>query len=274
MALLEVKNLKKIYTTRLGGNKVQALTNVTFSIEQGEYVAIMGESGSGKTTLLNIMASLDKPTGGQVALAGKNMADIKQKELCAYRRDNLGFVFQDFNLLDTLSLKDNIFLPLVLAGHNYTTMNERLLPLTKKLAIEDILEKYPYEVSGGQKQRTAVARALITKPQIVLADEPTGALDSKASTKLLNIFADINKDGQTILMVTHSIQAASRAGRVLFIKDGCVFNQIYRGNYSNDDMYRMISDSLTVLQTGNKPEDTQTEEDSVDFAAACTGLEV
>ena len=274
MALLEVKNLKKIYTTRLGGNKVQALTNVTFSVEQGEYVAIMGESGSGKTTLLNIMASLDKPTGGQVVLAGKNMADIKQKELCAFRRDNLGFVFQDFNLLDTLSLKDNIFLPLVLAGHNYETMNERLLPLAKKLAIEDILEKYPYEVSGGQKQRSAVARALITKPQIVLADEPTGALDSKASTKLLNMFADINKDGQTILMVTHSIQAASRAGRVLFIKDGCVFNQIYRGNYSNDDMYRMISDSLTVLQTGNKPEATQAEEDSIDFAATCVGVEV
>lgn len=252
MALLEVKNLKKIYTTRLGGNKVQALDNVTFSVEQGEYVAIMGESGSGKTTLLNIMASLDKPTSGQVILAGKNMADIRQKEICAFRRDNLGFVFQDFNLLDTLSLKDNIFLPMVLAGSDYQKMNERLKPLAKKLNIEEILEKYPYEVSGGQKQRTAVARALITNPQMVLADEPTGALDSKAAGKLLGIFADINKDGQTILMVTHSIQAASRAGRVLFIKDGCVFNQIYRGNFSDDEMYRMISDSLTVIQTGRK----------------------
>lgn len=252
MALLEVRNLKKIYTTRLGGNKVQALDNVTFSVEQGEYVAIMGESGSGKTTLLNIMASLDKPTSGQVILAGKNMADIRQKEICAFRRDNLGFVFQDFNLLDTLSLKDNIFLPMVLAGSDYQKMNERLKPLAKKLNIEEILEKYPYEVSGGQKQRTAVARALITNPQMVLADEPTGALDSKAAGKLLGIFADINKDGQTILMVTHSIQAASRAGRVLFIKDGCVFNQIYRGNFSDDEMYRMISDSLTVIQTGRK----------------------
>ena len=252
MALLEVKNLKKIYTTRLGGNKVQALTNVTFSVEKGEYVAIMGESGSGKTTLLNIMASLDKPSGGQINLAGKNVADIKQKELCAFRRDNLGFVFQDFNLLDTLSLKDNIFLPLVLAGLEYEEMNQRLLPLAKKLGIEEILEKYPYEVSGGQKQRTAVARALITRPQIILADEPTGALDSKAASKLLQIFAQINKDGQTILMVTHSIQAASRAGRVLFIKDGCVFNQIYRGNFNDDEMYRMISDTLTVLQTGSK----------------------
>lgn len=275
MALLEVNNLKKIYTTRLGGNKVQALSSVTFSVEQGEYVAIMGESGSGKTTLLNIMASLDKPTGGQVILAGKNMAEIRQKEICAFRRDNLGFVFQDFNLLDTLSLRDNIFLPLVLAGSQYETMNERLLPLAKKLAIEEILDKFPYEVSGGQKQRTAVARALITRPQIVLADEPTGALDSKAASKLLGIFAEINKEGQTILMVTHSIQAASRAGRVLFIKDGCVFNQIYRGNFSDDEMYRMISDSLAVLQTGSKAkEEAEMEEDDFDMISACAGTEV
>ena len=251
MSLLEVKNLKKVYTTRLGGNKVQALDDVTFTVEQGEYVAIMGESGSGKTTLLNIMASLDKPTSGQVILSGKNLADIRQKELCAFRRDNLGFVFQDFNLLDTLSLKDNIFLPLVLAGCGYDTMESRLAPLARKLGIEELLEKYPYEVSGGQKQRTAVARALITSPQIVLADAPTGALDSKASDRLLGIFAQVNADGQTILMVTHSIQAASRAGRVLFIKDGCVFNQIYRGRLSDEEMYRKISDTLTVLQTEN-----------------------
>lgn len=249
MALLEVKNLKKVYTTRLGGNKVQALEDVNFIVEQGEYVAIMGESGSGKTTLLNIMASLDKPTGGQVILAGKNMAEIKQKELCAFRRDNLGFVFQDFNLLDSLSLKDNIFLPLVLAGSKVEEMERRLDPLGAKLGIRDILAKYPYEVSGGQRQRTAVARALITNPQILLADEPTGALDSKASDRLLRIFTEVNESGQTILMVTHSLQAASRAGRVMFIKDGCVFNQIYRGNMSDDAMYRKISDTLTVLQT-------------------------
>ncbi len=249
MALLEVKNLKKVYTTRLGGNRVQALDNVNFEVEQGEYVAIMGESGSGKTTLLNIMASLDKPTAGQVILAGKNMADIRQKELCAFRRDNLGFVFQDFNLLDTLSLKDNIFLPLVLAGYEYEKMQERLQPLAGKLGIEELLEKYPYEVSGGQKQRAAAARALITRPQLLLADEPTGALDSKASDRLLRIFSQVNQDGQTILMVTHSIQAASRAGRVLFIKDGNVFNQIYRGMLTDDEMYRKISDTLTILQT-------------------------
>ena len=249
MALLEVRNLKKIYTTRFGGNRVQALDNVSFTVEQGEYVAIMGESGSGKTTLLNIMASLDKPTGGQVVLAGKDMADIKQKELCAFRRDNLGFVFQDFNLLDSLSLKDNIFLPLVLAGCGYQQMEERLKPLAERLGLAEILEKYPYEVSGGQKQRTAVARALITRPQLVLADEPTGALDSKASDKLLRIFADVNQDGQTILMVTHSLQAACRAGRVLFIKDGNLFNQIYRGELNDDEMYKKISATLTILQT-------------------------
>lgn len=250
MALLDVKNVKKIYTARFGGTKVQALNDVSFSVEKGEYVAIMGESGSGKTTLLNILASLDMATSGQVLLNKRNLKEIKQRELCAFRRDNLGFVFQDFNLLDTLSLQDNIFLPLVLAGYAYEEMNKRLQPLAKKLDISSLLQKYPYEVSGGEKQRAAACRALITSPQIVLADEPTGALDSKAAGKLLRLFEDINKDGQTILMVTHSIQAASHAGRILFIKDGCVFHQIYRGNKTNDEMYRMISDALTVLQTG------------------------
>lgn len=250
MALLEVKNVKKIYTTRFGAVKVQALNDVSFSVEEGEYVAIMGESGSGKTTLLNILASLDKATSGQVLLNGKNLSDIRQKELCAFRREHLGFVFQDFNLLDTLSLRDNIFLPLVLSGTSYEEMEARIRPLAEKLAITELLTKYPYEVSGGQKQRAAVCRALITRPEIVLADEPTGALDSKASGRLLRLFADINKEGQTILMVTHSIQAASHAGRILFIKDGCVFHQIYRGNQSDEAMYKMISDALTVIQTG------------------------
>ena len=249
MALLEVKNLKKVYTTRFGAVKVQALEQVNFSVEKGEYVALMGESGSGKTTLLNILASLDKASSGQVLLNGRDLASVRASELCAFRREHLGFVFQDFNLLDTLSLKDNIFLPLVLSGTDYGEMQKRLLPLAEKLSILDILEKYPYEVSGGQKQRAAACRALITKPDIVLADEPTGALDSRASRKLLSLFQEINKEGQTILMVTHSIQAASHAGRVLFIKDGCVFHQIYRGNQSKDAMYRSISDALTVLQT-------------------------
>lgn len=249
MALLEVKNLRKVYTTRFGGNKVQALEDVSFAVERGEYVAIMGESGSGKTTLLNILASLDRPTSGQVILGGVNVADIRQKELCAFRRDNLGFVFQDFNLLDSLSLRDNIYLPLVLVEMEAEKMEERLQPLAKKLGIEDILEKYPYEVSGGQKQRAAAARALITEPQLILADEPTGALDSRSSDRLLGIFAEVNREGQTILMVTHSIQAACRAGRILFIRDGSVYNQIYRGGLSDDELYRKISDTLTVLQT-------------------------
>ncbi len=250
MALLEVKNVKKIYTTRFGGNQVEALRDVGFSVESGEYVAIMGESGSGKTTLLNILASLDKPTGGKVYLKGNDMGKIKEKEKAAFRRQNLGFVFQDFNLLDTFSVKDNIFLPLVLSGRKISEMEARLAPIAKKLEIEDILEKFPYEISGGQKQRTAAARALITKPQLILADEPTGALDSRSSDELLRLFADINKDGQTILMVTHSVKAASTANRVLFIKDGEVFHQLYRGALTDEQMYQKIADTLTVLVTG------------------------
>lgn len=249
MSLLEVKNVKKIYTARLGSVKVQALKDVNFSVEEGEYVAVMGESGSGKTTLLNILASLDKATSGQVLLNGRELSSIKQREICAFRREHLGFVFQDFNLLDTLSLRDNIYLPLVLAGADHHEMESRVKPLAAKLEVADILDKYPYEVSGGQKQRIAVCRALITEPDIILADEPTGALDSKASGKLLKLFGEVNKEGQTILMVTHSILAASRAKRVLFIKDGCVFHQIYKGDQSDEAMYRMISDALTVLQT-------------------------
>lgn len=250
MSILEVKSLEKIYTTRFGGNQVKALKNVNFSVETGEYAAIMGESGSGKTTLLNILAALDKPTNGEVFLDGKSLSRISDKELSAFRRDNLGFVFQDFNLLDTFSLRDNILLPLVLSGNRYTAMEYKLLPAAKMLGITDLLDKFPYEVSGGQKQRAAAARALITDPKLILADEPTGALDSKSADSLLKIFADINRAGQTILMVTHSARAASRAGRVMFIKDGEVFHQIYRGGSSDEDMYRRISDTLTLMAEG------------------------
>lgn len=250
MALLDVKNVRKIYTARFGGNQVEALRDVNFSVEPREYVAIMGESGSGKTTLLNILAALDKPSSGKVFLKGRDLSQVKERELAAFRRQNLGFVFQDFNLLDTFSLKDNIFLPLVLSGRKYDEMEKRLLPIAKVLGIEELLEKYPYEVSGGQKQRAAVARALITKPQLILADEPTGALDSKAADELMKHFTKINEDGQTILMVTHSVKAASNADRILFIKDGEVFHQLYRGNLSNEQMYQKISDTLTVLTTG------------------------
>lgn len=252
MAILEVNNLKKVYTTRLGGNQVEALKNLSFSVEEGEYVAIMGESGSGKTTLLNILAALDKPTGGQVILNGKNIVDIREKEISAFRRENLGFVFQDFNLLDNFSLKDNIVLPLVLSGVDYKEMERRITPIAAQLGILDILGKYPYEVFGGQKQRAAVARALIIKPELVLADEPTGALDSKATEDLLTLFNKINERGQTILMVTHSTKAASHARRVLFIKDGEVFHQIYRGNLTSEELYAKISDTLTMLTTGGE----------------------
>lgn len=252
MAILEVNNVKKIYTTRFGSNKVQALSDVSFSVEEGEYVAVMGESGSGKTTLLNIIAALDKPTDGEVCLNGRRFSDIKEAEIAKFRREHLGFVFQEFNLLDNFSIKDNILLPLVLAGKQYHEMDKRLTPVARKLGISEILSKYPYEVSGGQKQRAAVARAIITDPQLILADEPTGALDSKSSDELLALFSSINNDGQTIIMVTHSVKAASNAGRVLFIKDGRVFHQIYRGASSNEQMYQKISDTLTVLAKGGE----------------------
>ena len=255
MSLLEVKNVKKIYTTRFGSNQVEALRDVNFTVERGEYVAIMGESGSGKTTLLNILAALDKPTEGKVYLKDRALGKLKEKEIATFRRQNLGFVFQDFNLLDTFSLKDNIFLPLVLSGKKYPEMEKRLKPIAEKLGIEKLLEKYPYEVSGGQKQRAAIARALITKPQLILADEPSGALDSKAADSLMNLFTTINQEGQTIVMVTHSVKAASSAKRVLFIKDGKVFHQLYRGNLTNEEMYERISDTLKILTTGGEEDE-------------------
>lgn len=251
MSILEVNGLRKVYSTRFGGNKVEALKNVNFSVEVGEFVAIMGESGSGKTTLLNILAALDKPTNGSVILDGNDLTKIKDSSVSQFRRDKLGFVFQDFNLLDTFTIEDNIYLPLVLAGKSYKEMNERLMPIAARLGISELLKKYPYEVSGGQKQRAAVARALITNPKLVLADEPTGALDSKASDELLKLFCEVNRlIGQTILMVTHSVKAASVANRVLFIKDGEVFHQIYRGADTDQQLYQKISDTLTLLATG------------------------
>ena len=245
MPLLEVQHLQKVYTSRFGGRQVEALQNVNFSVEPGEYVAIMGESGSGKTTLLNILAALDRPTAGEVFLNGKALSDVREGDLAAFRRSHLGFVFQDFNLLDIFSLRDNIFLPLVLAGRPYEEMERKLKPLAEQLGIA-------YEVSGGQKQRAAVARALITDPQIVLADEPTGALDSRSSDNLLELFGEINKGGQTILMVTHSVKAASHAGRVLFLRDGRVYHQLYRGSESREAQFRRISDTLTVLTQGGE----------------------
>ena len=250
MQILNVTGLKKVYTTRFGGSQVTALRQVDFSVEEGEYVAIMGESGSGKTTLLNILAALDKPTAGRVELDGRDMAAVRESDAAAFRRDNLGFVFQEFNLLDTFTLRDNIYLPLVLAGTDYREMQQKLRPIADQLGILELLDKYPYEVSGGQKQRAAVARALITHPRLILADEPTGALDSRSTDELLDLFAQINRQGQTILMVTHSVKAASHAGRVLFIKDGQVFHQLYRGQCTDEQLYQKIADTLTMLQAG------------------------
>ena len=250
MSMLEVKGLQKTYVSRFGGNRVEALKNVNFTVEEGEYVAIMGESGSGKTTLLNLLAALDRPTGGSVLLDGKDLSTLREQDIAAFRRDHLGFVFQEFNLLDSFSIEDNIYLPLVLAGKSHAEMRRRIAPLAQQLGIDYLLKKYPYEVSGGQKQRAAVARALISSPELVLADEPTGALDSRASDELLRLFGEINQQGQTLLMVTHSTKAASSAGRVMFIKDGEVFHQLYRGNATEEEMYQKISDTLTMIATG------------------------
>ena len=252
MSLLEVRHLQKIYTNRFGGHQVQALADVEFSVEPGEYVAIMGESGSGKTTLLNILAALDRPTAGEVLLNGQPLSAVRERDLAAFRRAHLGFVFQDFDLLDTFSLRDNIFLPLVLAGKDYAAMERKLSPIAARLGITDLLDKYPYEVSGGQKQRTAVARALITDPELVLADEPTGALDSRSADSLLELFREINRAGQTVVMVTHSIKAASHAGRVLFLRDGRVYHQLERGSESRESQFRRISNALTALTQGGE----------------------
>ena len=246
MQILQVSDLRKVYTSRFGGQKVEALRSVTFSVEEGEYVAVMGESGSGKTTLLNILAALDRPTSGRVLLEGKDLATVKDADAAVFRRDHLGFVFQDFNLLDTFTLEDNIYLPLVLAGKKYPEMHRRLMPLAEELGIAELLKKYPYEVSGGQKQRAAVARAMITRPRLLLADEPTGALDSKSTDELLGLFSRLHQDGQTVLMVTHSVKAASRAERVLFLKDGQVFHQLHRSEDTDSRFYQKISDALTT----------------------------
>jgi len=252
MALLEVKNVRKVYKTRLAGPGVEALRNVSCIVEQGEFVAIMGESGSGKTTLLNILATLDRPTSGQVLLNGKDFAGIRERDLATFRREHLGFVFQDFNLLDSLTVRDNIFLPLVLANASHDDMERRMRPLAKSLGIDKLVDQFPYELSGGQRQRVAVARALITRPKILLADEPTGALDSRSSASLLSIFGRLNGRGQTILMVTHSVQAASHAKRVLFLEDGRFRHQVRRSERSREEFYEAISRTLGSMAAQNR----------------------
>ena len=254
MAFLEVRNLGKTYVTRRGACRVQALKDVSFSVEKGEFIAVMGESGSGKTTLLNILAALDRPGSGDVLLEGKSLSGIAEKELAAFRRDNLGFVFQDFNLLDTFSVRDNILLPLVLKRTGIKQMQERLAAVAGQLGLTELLDKYPYELSGGQKQRTAVGRAIITSPALLLADEPTGALDSHQAQRLMELFCRLNGGGQTVIMVTHSVKAASYASRVLFLRDGQVFHQLCRGDKSAFDMQGQISDALSMVLAGEENE--------------------
>lgn len=254
MAFLEVRNLGKTYVTRLGACRVQALKDVSFSVEKGEFIAVMGESGSGKTTLLNIIAALDRPDSGDVLLEGKSLSGIAEKELAAFRRDNIGFLFQDFNLLDTFNVRDNILLPLVLKRIGIKQMEERLMPVVKQLGLAELLDKYPYELSGGQKQRTAVGRAIITSPALLLADEPTGALDSHQAQRLMELFCRLNGGGQTVIMVTHSVKAASYASRVLFLRDGQVFHQLCRGDKSAFDMQGQISDALSMVLAGEENE--------------------
>lgn len=245
--LLTVKNVKKTYQSRLNGQPVEALRQMNFTVEKGEYVAIMGESGSGKSTLLNLIATLDKPTTGLIQLEQMNLTEIPEKEAANFRREHVGFVFQDFNLLEHFSAKDNILLPLVLSRIPYAKMQARLLSVTTALGIDSLVDKYPYELSGGQQQRVAIARAIITQPELLLADEPTGALDSKTSKQLLQVFERLNDHGQTILMVTHSSLAASHAKRVLFIKDGQVFHQLYRGEKDNQQFFETIAETMTAL---------------------------
>lgn len=248
--LLEINHLEKVFRTRFSKEVTRALQDVDFKVDENEFIAIMGESGSGKTTLLNILATLEKPTNGSVILNGEEITKIKESKLAEFRLKNLGFVFQDFNLLDTLSVKDNIFLPLVLGRLPYQETEKRITRLAPKLHIEELLEKRPFELSGGQKQRVAIARSLITNPQLLLADEPTAALDYRNSEDILNLFEDINSYGQTLLMVTHSANAASHAKRVLFIKDGRIFHQIYRGNKTNQEFSKDISLAMTALLGG------------------------
>ena len=250
MAILELKDVKKTYKTR----KVttEALKGVNFSVDSGEFISIMGESGAGKTTLLNIIATLDRATSGSVILNGQDTSLLKDSEISDFRRRELGFVFQDFNLLGQFNNRDNIFLPLVLSNEKEAVMKDRLSKLKSALGIGELLEKYPYEVSGGQKQRIAVARGVITNPALLLADEPTGALDSQSSESLLKMFCNINEAGQTIIMVTHSLRASSYAKRVLFIKDGIVYHEIYRGENERQEAFmERINQAQFMLNRGD-----------------------
>ena len=243
---LEIKNLKKYYGTK--NNITKAVNDLSLEVEEGEFVAIMGTSGSGKTTLLNCISTIDEVTSGHIFIDGKDITELKEKDLASFRRENLGFIFQDFNLLDTLTISENISLALIINKEDVNKVDKKVSDIAEKLGIEEILNKYPYEVSGGQKQRCACARALINKPKLILADEPTGALDSKSSRMLLETMDEMNeKLNATILMVTHDSFSASFCKRVLFLKDGKIFNEIRRGEKPRKEFFNEILDVLTLL---------------------------
>ncbi len=246
MEVLKVNNLKKYYGNN--NNITKALNNISFTVNNNEFLAIMGASGSGKTTLLNTISTIDSVTSGNIIINGIDITNLNEEELSDFRKDNLGFVFQDFNLLDTLTIKENIALSLIINKKDKNKIDDLVLDISKKLGISDILNKYPYEVSGGQKQRVTSTRALINNPKLILADEPTGALDSKNARILLETFKEMNEDlNATILMVTHDAFSASFANRVLFIKDGKIFNEIIKGKKKREEFYDEIIDVLTLL---------------------------
>lgn len=248
MEVLNVQNLKKVYGSKFGGVKYPALNDINLKVEKGEFVGIMGPSGSGKTTFLNVISTIDKPTAGKVFVDGNDITNLREPHLSSFRKQKLGFIFQDFNLLDTMTLKENIVLPLALSKTPYSEITSRLNDISVKLGIDQVLNKYPYEVSGGQKQRAAAARAIITNPSIILADEPTGALDSKASKELLGCLEYLNNTNHaSILMVTHDAFAASYCKRIIFIKDGKLFNEIYRGDMNRKAFYQNILKVLSVI---------------------------
>ncbi|MCD8804814.1 ABC transporter ATP-binding protein [Staphylococcus warneri] len=243
--LLEVKHVKKVFGKGL--NRTEALSDMNLLVDTGEFVAIMGESGSGKSTLLQLIATFDQLTEGTIQLNGQSLASLKQRDIAQFRREQLGFVFQEFNILESMTNKDNILMPLVLSNQSVHTMQERIEKVSRQLHISDILNQFPNQISGGQKQRVAIARALITHPKLLLADEPTGALDSKSSKQLMQLFQYLNQQQQTILMVTHSNIDASYANRVVFIKDGRLYHEIYRGEESQIAFQKRIADSLAII---------------------------
>lgn len=246
-SLLRLQNIHKVYYSHFKIRSQEVLKGISFSVDQGEFIAIMGESGSGKSTLLNLIATLDQPTSGEIWVNGADLSHIKEGKRAQFRREHLGFIFQDFDLLDNFNVRDNIFLPLVLARASQHLMEQRLKGLAPQLGLSGLLFKRPYELSGGQQQRVAAARALITNPELLLADEPTGALDSKTAAELLELLEALNQKGQTTLMVTHSAVAASHSQRVLFIRDGLIFHQLYRGELSQAQFLTKISETLTAL---------------------------